>query len=339
MEAKHWFGMVGLGALLVGGSFGFNQYKKPGDTPGARPLSAEGVADVETPKPRKAPPPTKPGPSKPKPSSAKPGPSKPKPSPAKPGPSKPKPVPTKPSGGSETPPKPVAPVGGGAGVSIAGRIVWDGKKPRLPIIDPSSDGVCKAMYVDGKELRAERNGIVDENNNLANVVVYVKNAPSGGTRSQEPVTIDQVGCKYVPHVFAIQLGQKLIIRNSDDTTHNVHWKSKLNDDWNVTQTSKGDIGPQRKFAKAEIGTCLFKCDMHPWMEARAAIFSHPYFAVTGTDGSFQIKNLPPGDYEVWAWHEKYKYAKCKKVTVAAGQTTQLAGTFNKKKKNKLVVAK
>jgi len=173
---------------------------------------------------------------------------------------------------------------------------------------------------------------------LKNVVVYIKNVPGNHTApaKSDVIEIDQKGCRYIPHIVGVQIGQTVKIRNSDDTTHNVHYKSKLNGDWNMTQSSTGLMDPKEPFRKPEIGTSLFKCDIHPWMQAGVALFDHPFFAVTKADGTFEIdtKGLPDGKYEVWAWHEKYKYAKLKGVELKQGQVVQTQWTFNSKKKNK-----
>lgn len=323
MEAKHWFGVVAMGAVLMGVSFAFNDYQKPGDTPGARPFVADlgdapvkPIAPINTPKVNKPVVPVvgvKPGG----------GGSKPKPS----------------GGGSAGQPTTVKaePVKTDLANALVGRVTWEGKVPKNPAIDMGSDPVCKSLH--SGTVRAERI-VVDANANVANVIVYVKNVPSGHSGksgAQQPtVTLDQVGCKYVPHVVAIQLGQKVEIKNSDNTTHNVHFKSKLNGDWNMTQSSIGTVPPKQGFAKPEVGTSLFKCDIHPWMEARVGLFDHPFFAVSKADGTFEIDTdgLPDGKYEIWAWHEKYKTAKVKGVEVKQGQVVQLQFSFNKKKKNK-----
>lgn len=322
MEAKHWFGVVVMGVVLMGASFATNEYKKPGDVPNAQPFEADAAAPVITAK-KVAIKRTKPGavPVMPVAGGSKP----------------------KSSGGG----KPKA-SGGGTAATVSGQkvqtslesglvgtVLWQGKVKKNPSIDMNSDGVCASMNA-GKDPRMER--LVVNGDKLQNVIVYIKNVPGNhtGKAKTDTITIDQVGCRYVPHVIGVQLGQPVKIKNSDATTHNVHFKSKLNGDWNLTQSSVGTIDPKENFRKAEIGTSLFKCDIHPWMQANVGIFDHPYFAVTNENGTFEIDTtgLPNGKYEVWAWHEKYKYAKLKGVELKAGEVVQTQWTFNSKKKNK-----
>jgi uncharacterized protein (DUF2141 family) len=103
-------------------------------------------------------------------------------------------------------------------------------------------------------------------------------------------------------VVGVQAGQDVEIRNSDPTLHNVHAMSKDNPAFNIAQPKKG-MTTTRKFTHAE--TFKVKCEVHPWMSAYIAVFNHPYFAVTGEDGSFSLKSLPPGEYTLEAWHERY----------------------------------
>lgn len=214
--------------------------------------------------------------------------------------------------------------------SVKGTIKWEGKTPKNALIQMDSDPVCKTA-AEGKEMRKETT-VVDANGNLANVILYVsKGLPEGQKFAvkTETVTLDQKGCTYFPHVVAIQLGQKIELRNSDKTTHNVHFQSKLNGDWNLTQSTEGVVPAAQDMKRAEIGTCSFKCDIHSWMESRVAIFEHPFFAVSAADGSFKIDNLPPGTYTLTAWHEKEK-PKDIEVTIVAGAAADANFSFGKK---------
>lgn len=221
--------------------------------------------------------------------------------------------------------------------TLTGHVRWtDGKPPRRRKLRMDSDPVCVELCR-GETMYDER-AVVDEEGNVANVVVYI----SGGLPEKEwkaaedTVLIDQIGCRYVPHVVAFQLGQPVKIRNSDPTTHNVHLVSRYNGSWSVTQARKGTIDPKEPFTKPEFEkpTALLKCDIHPWMEARLFIFDHPFFAVSDEDGNFSLDlgDLPAGEYEVTALHEKYRSAKIK-VEIPAEEGARVRFHFNKAKEN------
>ena len=212
--------------------------------------------------------------------------------------------------------------------AIVGRTTVIGNVYSNPEIDMTCDPACAALNASAPAYG--QRVLVDDNGNLANVVVWIKNVPEGDyPAKRDRLILDQVACRYVPHVLAIQLGQELRIRNSDAACHNVHFKSKLNGDWNVTQATKGTIRAKQELQRPEVGTALFKCDMHPWMECRVAVFDHPFFAVSARDGTFQIPthNLPAGKYEVWAWHEKYKRLKLENVDLRPGERVPLTLTY------------
>ena len=144
-----------------------------------------------------------------------------------------------------------------------------------------------------------------ENGTLQNVVVYLQGDFSqyAFTTPTPPVTIDQKGCQYQPHVLALMTNQPLQVINSDPLTHNIHPVPKDNREWNQSQPP-GAAPIDQSFARPEVAIPV-KCNVHPWMKAYIAVFANPYFQVTGKDGSFDIKNVPPGTYTVTAWHELY----------------------------------
>jgi plastocyanin len=137
--------------------------------------------------------------------------------------------------------------------------------------------------------------------------------------------MDQDGCEYHPHVLGVQTGQQITFRNSDGLLHNINAQAETNRSFNISQPQSMDA-PPRTFAQAEIMIPV-RCDVHGWMEAYIGVVDHPYFAVTGDDGSFRLENLPPGDYTIEAWHEEYG-TQTAQVTVAAQQTGDVSFTFN-----------
>ena len=136
---------------------------------------------------------------------------------------------------------------------------------------------------------------------LANVFVYVREGLTGEyPASGDAPVLDQEGCEYHPHVFGVQAGQEFIVRNSDDLLHNINANPSVNRGFNMGQPTI--MEGRRTFSEPEIMIPV-RCDAHGWMEAYIGVVDHPYFAVTGEDGSFQIENLPPGTYVLEAWHE------------------------------------
>src|SRR5579885_2992850 len=97
--------------------------------------------------------------------------------------------------------------------------------------------------------------------------------------------------------------QKIEIKNNDPTNHNIHPLPRINQEWNQSQPPKGEA-LIKSFPREEVMIPV-KCNVHPWMRSYIGVVSHPFFAVTGEDGTFTIKGLPPGNYTIEAWHEKY----------------------------------
>ena len=188
---------------------------------------------------------------------------------------------------------------------IHGKITFDGKAPKMKSLRMDADPVCVA----NNEVAPRKEWLIlDENNGLKNVLVFVKESPSGGSLEgdlnlvEKHAVIDQKGCVYVPHVLGVMVGQKLDILNNDGTLHNIHALPKVNKEFNKAMPrSKKQMTVQ--FDKSE-KPFKVKCDVHPWMGAFIGVFDHPYFAVTGDDGSYVISGLEPGDYTIEAWHEK-----------------------------------
>ena len=187
---------------------------------------------------------------------------------------------------------------------IQGKITFDGKAPKMKSLRMDADPVCVA----NNEVAPRKEWLIlDENNGLKNVLVFVKESPSNSLSSdysppENPAVIDQNGCVYVPHVLGMMVGQDLDILNSDGTLHNIHALPKVNKEFNKAMPrSKKRMTVQ--FDKSE-APFKVKCDVHPWMGAFIGVFDHPYFAVTNDDGSYVISGLEPGDYVIEAWHEK-----------------------------------
>ena len=168
--------------------------------------------------------------------------------------------------------------------------------------------------------------VVGADGGFGNVFVYVKEGLEGHTfpAPSDSVTIDQNGCRYIPHVFGIRVDQTLVILNSDPLLHNIHARPISNTEFNIGIPVPG-MKFERTFTTPEV-MVPFKCDVHGWMNAYVGVLDHPYFAVTGENGSFDINNLPPGDYVVEAWHEMLG-TQTQNVTVGEKATVELSFTF------------
>ena len=209
-------------------------------------------------------------------------------------------------GGSEAPAPTAAPAAGApvakAGASgtgngsVAGKISFEGTAPGPQKVKVSGDAKCAAMHKDGIEKQA----IKVKDGGVAEVLVYVKSGISGTYPAPtEAAILDQQAFKYTPLVLADQANQPNTIRNSDDTLHNIHGQPADNAEFNIGQPGKKDdaIKLDKPELKIKVG-----CDVHPWMRSTIHVLSHPFFAVTKEDGTYEIKGLPAGEYEVEALH-------------------------------------
>lgn len=196
--------------------------------------------------------------------------------------------------------------------TVSGKVSYAGTAPKPRPVRMSSDPLCMK---EGAGVTSEVL-LVGPGNGLQNSFLYVKDGLAGKTfpAPKTPVVIDQKGCRYVPHVIGVQVGQPVDILNSDPTLHNVHAIAKQNKEFNFGQPNKG-MKTTRIFDKPEIMVPL-RCDVHGWMNAYAGVVPHPFFAVSAADGSFTIKGLPPGAYTIEAWHERLG-TQTMKVTVDA----------------------
>jgi len=233
-------------------------------------------------------------------------------------------------GGSQPPSESAAPEAPAASAvdestagHITGKVVLEGAAPKNDVIKMSSDPVCMR---EAKGAQTQEFFIVGEGGALQNVFVWVKDG-LGDRTFQAPtdaVTLDQQGCRYRPHVFGIRVGQPLVVLNSDPTLHNIHAIPKGNQEFNTGQPVQG-MKFNHTFTAQEV-MVPFKCDVHGWMNAYVGVVSHPYFAVSGNDGSFELKTLPPGTYAVEAWHEKLG-TQTQNVTIGEKETKEVTFTF------------
>lgn len=227
--------------------------------------------------------------------------------------------------------RPPANVGGADGEgcgTVTGIVKFKGEQPpRKPITGITGNAYCSEHC--GGQAPLDEKWVFGKNGSddtFVNVLVYVSKGFEGKKFAppKEPAVLDQVGCVYTPRVVGVMVGQTLQVRNSDSTLHNVMAALKTNKAFNEGMSVKGatiDKVFQNPEFKAD-----FRCFMHPWMVAYVHVMEHPYFAITGTDGTFTLKGLPPGEYEIAAMHESSRFevdpARIT-VKVAAGETKKI----------------
>ena len=231
-------------------------------------------------------------------------------------------------------PEPAAqPAGGGKKVdaatagTITGKITFEGTPPAPETIRLGVDMAC--VQASGTTAKSDAI-LVSATGGLQNAFVYIKDGLDPAY-SYDPVTtpvvLDQKGCHYSPRVFGVRVGQPIEIVNSDNTLHNVHAIPMTNQEFNKPEAVQG-MRMTHVFTSPEV-MVPFTCNVHSWMRAFAGVLAHPYFAVTSDDGSFTIKNVPPGTYTIGAWTEKFG-DQTSKVTIGDGKTETVAFSFKAK---------
>jgi len=184
--------------------------------------------------------------------------------------------------------------------SVQGHVRLDGPVPENDAVRVSADPMC-SKATGGRRVFDEA-VVAAPDGSLGNVFVELVGTFPDMPVPAEPVSIDQDGCVYRPRVAGVRVGQALQVRNSDDGLHNVHGVSSDHDAFNVSQPVKGMVNT---FHPQEPGILRLKCDVHTWMVAFVGVVNHPFFAVTGKDGAFVLKDVPEGTYDVRAWHERF----------------------------------
>jgi uncharacterized membrane protein/plastocyanin len=201
---------------------------------------------------------------------------------------------------------------------IRGTVRLDGAPP------PPRELVLSGCLTDGP---VWDDAVVVADGKLANALVWIR---QGAERWQAPpppadeVVVDQKGCMYAPKVVGVRAGQPVAFLNSDDVVHNVRTVPSANPATNDVMPAR-DLRAVRTFKRPEVAIQT-KCDVHPWMTAHVGVFDHPWFAVTAADGSFALRGVPAGTYELDAWHEVYGRST-QTITVAAGAASEAAFAF------------
>lgn len=208
------------------------------------------------------------------------------------------------------------------GATVRGTVRFEGKVPAAKTISMGADPACAKLHpapVLAQEVMADAKG------DLENVIVFVSNGLGDRTfdAPSQPAVVEQKGCMYQPHVLAVRANQPLEVVNDDSTSHNIHPVPANNREWNKAEPPGSKV--EEAFAREEVAIPV-KCNVHPWMRGYIAVFKHPYFAVTGKDGGFDLRDLPPGTYTIKAWHEKLGTAT-QTVTIGANETKEISFVF------------
>jgi len=202
--------------------------------------------------------------------------------------------------------------------TIKGHIVLTGKAPGNPIIRMGVDPKCSALNAGHRVI--QESAMVTADGSVANVFVRLDGTFPKTAVPADPIVIDQRACFYRPRVIGMRVGQPLQIRNDDDLLHNVHSSSAVGNSFNVGQPKAGIVftfTPRADEVMLRLG-----CDVHRWMTAYVGIVSHPFFSVSGPDGTFAIAKVPAGTYTIKIWHERFG-EMTKKVTVKPGATSTI----------------
>jgi len=179
--------------------------------------------------------------------------------------------------------------------TIKGTVIYEGEGPPRAEQRRDVDPYCaKTPHLE--------DDVVVTKGKLKDVLVRIKNGTMGThTTPDTPVVLDQRECMYTPRVVGVLPGQKLAVKNSDGTFHNVNGQIAGKPLWNKPQSPRSaDLSLDAKASPGDVIDLV--CNVHPWMHAYAVVLDHPYFAVTGEDGTFEISGLAKGTYTLEAWH-------------------------------------
>jgi plastocyanin len=212
--------------------------------------------------------------------------------------------------------------------TATGKVVWEGEKrpetKELSISEKQEKGCVEG----GKTDKTDRSLLISKEGGIANAVISIDVDGAKLKLPEEPILLDQVQCRFEPHVMLVPMGATAKYHNSDSISHNVHTYSTKNPAFN--KTIAAGASEKQKLEKAE--SIEVKCDIHPWMSCYLFVSDTPFAATTKADGSFEIPGLPPGEYTAKVWHETLGKAKASVTIGADGKSEAIEIKMGEKKK-------
>ena len=199
------------------------------------------------------------------------------------------------------------------GGTLKGKFVYGGDVPKAAAIAVTAD---KAFC--GKKPLTSEAVVVGEKGGLANVILFlylargdsVKVDPAYDALKGEAVRMDNVACRFEPHVALLWTEQKIVFGNKDTVGHNTKVDSSAKP---INPLLPANAELEVKFDEAERLPVSVGCNIHPWMRGWLVVRDNPYFAVTDAEGNFEIKNIPAGDWTFQVWHESAGYVREVKI--------------------------
>jgi len=202
---------------------------------------------------------------------------------------------------------------------VSGAVYISSPPPARHAVKMNAQPYCLALHPNGRE---SEEIVARTHGELKDAIVFVSSGlpDLAYPAPAEPIVLTQTGCWYEPHVLSVSVGQPLRVVNADATMHNIHGRPSMNQPFNFSQPGKG-MSRDVVFLQPELPVPL-KCDVHGWMNAWVGVFSHPFHAVTGADGAFNLAGLPEGTLEITCWHPKMGSLH-EKITVQKGRALHL----------------
>lgn len=213
--------------------------------------------------------------------------------------------------------------------TVTGKILFEGDKPEIKPLTIGADQ-AKGCCAEGETVDdTDYSLTIGENGGIANVVVTIEvDGAEGPELKDEPAKLDQIGCRFVPHVLVVPVGQTVAYHNSDSVSHNVHTYPIKNTPLNQTVAAGGSL--EAKYEKAE--EIKVGCDIHPWMASYVVVTDATHFGLTDATGSFSIEGLPAGTHKIELWHQKLGKGKAEVVVNADGTSEPIEVKMGEAKK-------